>query len=886
MRYDFFSEGCYGDLRNGVCCKLLVAAFLLLLPLVLLSRDNSNENNHRDDSLPVIIAASEPDYPPFCFVDKNGNPAGFAVDLFRAAAEAAGYSVDFRIGVWEKIKQDLARGTIDALPLVGRTPEREDMYDFTMPYLSLHGAVFVRNGTTGISSVEDLRQKEVVVMKGDNAEEFVRRENITTKIFTTPTFDNAFIKLAAGEYDAVITQRIIGIRLLEQMGITSVEPLPFQLPEFRQDFCFAVTEGNDSLLASLSEGLSIAIANDTYEQLHYKWFGPEIQERIALKDILRNALYITVPLFIIFSVMAIITLRRLIKKRTRDLRNEIAGHKQTLELMHKQKLLLNEMEKVAKTGGWEYDIDQKIVTWTDGIYEIFAVQRNSFDPSDFDRNLNFIDNEDRQAFLELFTDSMKTGEPYDIELRLHAADGIFKWVHMAGRTELKNGKVVRMYGNISDITQAKQSHEKLKNSEEQIRLLLNSTAEGIIGIDTDGRCTFCNQSALRLLKYDDERSIKGESILQLIYDKHSDKTAMPGAGQGIIRAIEKGEGFNADNELFYRSDGSSFISEYFSHPVKKENKVVGAVIAFWDITRRKKDEEELKSLKDGLEKEVAERTGELNEKVQKLNRIQKAMLYMVEDLNYITAELKEEQQKLERSNKDLEAFTYSVSHDLRAPLRSISGFTSFLMEDYAGKLDSEGMRLLTIVHDNAKKMDTLITEILNLSRISRTEMRSSEIDMTALANSMYHEVATEEEKRSFSLRIKKMPPSKADPVLIKQVWQNLIGNALKYSSKSENKRIEIGAEDNNKEVIYYIKDAGAGFNPEYTGKLFGLFQRLHTENEFEGTGVGLAVVKQIINRHGGNVWAESRINKGATFFFSLPSESYYSIKSKSHEKVE
>ena len=152
------------------------------------------------------------------------------------------------------------------MPLVGRTPEREEVYDFTLPYLSLHGAVFVRKGTKGINSISDLKDKEVVVMAGDNAEEFVRREKISDKIFTTHTFKEAFKDLNNGNYDAVLTQRVLGIKLLEEMGIDEIEPLNFQIPKFRQDFCFAVKKGDTELLASLNEGLSIVIANGTYDE--------------------------------------------------------------------------------------------------------------------------------------------------------------------------------------------------------------------------------------------------------------------------------------------------------------------------------------------------------------------------------------------------------------------------------------------------------------------------------------------------------------------------------------------------------------------------------------------------------------------------------------------
>ncbi|MFP4489233.1 MAG: transporter substrate-binding domain-containing protein, partial [Bacteroidales bacterium] len=326
----------------------------------------------------TILVASEPDYPPYCTVDKDGNPTGFSVELFEAAAEAVGIVPVFKIGVWNKIKDDLAEGEIDALPLVGRTPEREELFDFTMPYLSLHGAVFVREGTEGINSVSDLKGKEVVVMKGDNAEEYVRRDSVSELIFTTNTFEEAFIRLAAGQYDALVTQRITGIHLLDELGIKSVKPLNFQMPRFRQDFCFAVQEEDEMLLARLNEGLSIVIANETYYSIQRKWFGPEVSGPLTTRDILKIALYIFIPLLLVMAFVSFFFMRAEVRRRTKSLNREIEEHKQTAESLRKQKLLLDEMEKVSKTGGWERYVGSDKSNWTKGTYDIYGLSPGSF----------------------------------------------------------------------------------------------------------------------------------------------------------------------------------------------------------------------------------------------------------------------------------------------------------------------------------------------------------------------------------------------------------------------------------------------------------------------------------------------------------------------------
>ena len=267
---------------------------------------------------------------------------------------------------------------------------------------------------------------------------------------------------------------------------------------------------------------------------------------------------------------------------------------------------------------------------------------------------------------------------------------------------------------------------------------------------------------------------------------------------------------------------------------------------------------------------MVKRTAELEDKVRKLDRSEKAMLYMVEDLNELTASLKEERRKLEESNRELESFSYSVTHDLRAPLRAINGYINFLDEDYSQLLDQEGLRLLSVIRENAGKMDRLILELLSLSRVSRAELRRVWVNMGQLARAVYHDIATEQEKKDFDFIVEETADVYCDTTLMKQVWQNLISNALKYSSKSDQKEIRIRCESDRDMFLCSISDRGAGFDVSYKDKLFGVFQRLHREDEFEGIGVGLAIVQRIIHRHEGEVWAEGKPGEGATFYFKIP----------------
>jgi PAS domain S-box-containing protein len=235
-------------------------------------------------------------------------------------------------------------------------------------------------------------------------------------------------------------------------------------------------------------------------------------------------------------------------------------------------------------------------------------------------------------------------------------------------------------------------------------------------------------------------------------------------------------------------------------------------------------------------------------------------------------ERKQTENTIRKLNQELESFTYSVSHDLRAPLRSIGGYSQILKEDYAPTLDAEGQRITEIIIKNARRMGQLIDDLLDFSRMGRKELMRANLNMNDLVHDVLKELALESTP-TITINVHPLPPAKADMGMLRQVWINLLSNAIKYSSKKEHIQITIGATENETKNYYYVRDNGAGFDMQYAPKLFGVFQRLHKMDEFEGTGVGLALVKRIIDRHEGEVWAEGVLHEGATFYFSLPKNS-------------
>jgi signal transduction histidine kinase len=245
-----------------------------------------------------------------------------------------------------------------------------------------------------------------------------------------------------------------------------------------------------------------------------------------------------------------------------------------------------------------------------------------------------------------------------------------------------------------------------------------------------------------------------------------------------------------------------------------------------------------------------------------------------EQAERLNAELKQRVRdrtdQLEAAVKELEAFAYSVSHDLRAPLRAIDGFANILLQDYASRLEGDGLHALEVIRKEAGRMGQLINDLLAFSRVGRSEMHPASIDMTALARTVFDECAAHVPDRRLQLKLDELVPACGDLPLVRQVLTNLLSNAIKYTRPRELAQIELGCRADGHENIYWVKDNGVGFDQKYIGKLFGIFQRLHGEQEFEGTGVGLALVQRIVHRHGGRVWGEGKENEGAAFFFTLP----------------
>lgn len=298
-----------------------------------------------------------------------------------------------------------------------------------------------------------------------------------------------------------------------------------------------------------------------------------------------------------------------------------------------------------------------------------------------------------------------------------------------------------------------------------------------------------------------------------------------------------------------RRDGSPYHLASIYSPLRgPDGAVVGISSVARDIGERRRAEQAVQQLNASLEQRVHARTAELEEANQKLA---------------------EANRQLEITNKELESFSYSVSHDLRAPVRALDGFSRIMLEDYASQIDEDGQRYLNLIRDNAQRMGALINDLLAFSRLSRQPLQKQRVDTARIAREAWQELSPEAQGRQVEVRIAELPPCDADPALIRQVFLNLLSNALKYTRKRDQVTIEVGSQGPPDEPVYFVRDNGVGFDMKYADKLFAVFQRLHRADEYEGTGVGLALAQRIVIRHGGRIWADAAPDQGATLFFTM-----------------
>jgi PAS domain S-box-containing protein len=495
--------------------------------------------------------------------------------------------------------------------------------------------------------------------------------------------------------------------------------------------------------------------------------------------------------------------------------------KRAEEELKKGQTKLAEAQRIARVGSWEWDVATDHVTWSDEMYRIFGLAPEEFEAT-IQGLLDLVHPDDREPCRLTIELSLRTGEQFGFDHRIVRADGSVAVLHSQGTVHRNDqGAVIAMTGTGQDVTDRTRIEQALRQSESRTRSIIDSANDAFIAIDPAGTITDWNPQAEAIFGWTREQAV-GRSLAETIIPERFREVHI----EGMHRFVRTGEGplLNRRLELTaLHQDGHHFPVELTVSPIRLGRSYMFSAF-IRDITERKQAEEAL-----------AHKTEELT-----------------------------------RMNAELEDFTHSVSHDLKEPLRGIEAFAGFIADDYGDKLDEQGQRYVNVLRESAVRMKDLIDDLLQLSRIGRTRIEYAPVPLRSLVEDVTLELSFALQQKHAELRLDpELPTVTCDPVRMREVFKNLISNAIKYNDKPS-PQIKISCRSENGGFTFCVRDNGIGIDPQYHEKVFKIFQRLHHREEYEGTGVGLAICKKVIEAHGGRIWVESAAGEGTAFLFTIP----------------
>jgi PAS domain S-box-containing protein len=514
-------------------------------------------------------------------------------------------------------------------------------------------------------------------------------------------------------------------------------------------------------------------------------------------------------------------LEELVSQRTAQLETTLIEHKRAEEVVRESEERYRAVVEEAAEGILLVDVDTKLILEANAAYQNLLgytaeelLRLTLYDVVPYSQ-------EDMDCYVERVLEQRRYVSG---ERRHRRRDGSLVSVEVSANV-LPYGGREAICIVVRDVMERKQIEEVRS----RLAAIVDSSDDAIIGKTLEGTITSWNLGAEKIYGYSSKETV-GRPISMLVPADRSDEIP------AILQKISLGEGINHYETVRVTKKGRHINVSLTISPIKdSRGNIVGASTIARDITERTRAQEEIRILNEQLELRVRQRTAQLEE-----------------------------------ANQELESFSYSVSHDLRAPLRHISGFARLLQKRITPVLDETGHRHLNAIMESTDHAGELIDDLLTFSRMGRAEIRSTVVDMDQLAREAVSDMRHETQQRNISWKVGELPEVLGDPSMLRLVLQNLLSNAVKYTRTREQAVIEIGATSKGNEAVFFVSDNGVGFDMQYVDKLFGVFQRLHHAEEFEGTGIGLANVRRIVNRHGGRAWAEGSVDSGATFYFSLP----------------
>ncbi len=876
---------------------LLLLVLILHAPLIAVASEPSSS----------VVSAAEIDYPPFSVVDDTGRADGFSVELLRAALAAMGRGVTFRTGPWAEVKGWLEKGEVQALPLVGRTPEREEFFDFTVPYMTLHGAIVVRSGTEDIKSLADLRGRRVAVMQGDNAEEFLRREDRGILIHTTPTFEQALNELSQGRHDAVVVQRLVALRLIPQTGLANLRIVDKPIEDFRQDFCFAVKKGDSRMLALLNEGLAIVIADGTYRRLHSRWFAalelPKDRRIVVGGD------------------------HRYPPFEYLDEYGNPAGFNVELTRMIAKEMGLDVEIRLGPWTGVLHDLERGEIDAVQGMFYsaerdrkfdftqphsvnnyVVVVRRGEIDPP---ASLDDLKGRDvavqkgdvsHEYLLEQGLGSRVSVVETQEDMLRELAEGMHDCalvprvialhiIKARGWTNLQLSQHSFLSldycyavpnGHAALLAQFGEGLRVLKDSGEYRRLY--EKWMGVYEAPTPSFVTILRKLAMVLVpllllllgfflwSWTLRRQVKmrtgelreSEERFKVLHNASfggitiHDKGVILDCNQGLSDIT----GYSTDELI--GMDGLMLLSEKSRDLVM--SKILSGDESPYEATGVRKNGEEYPVRLEARNIPYKGRNVRVTEfrDITEQKRVEEALLHA--------------KTQAEAANQAKSEFLANMSHEIRTPINGVMGMLQ-LME--TTPLDAEQASYIHMATEAGNRLTRLLSDILDLSRVEagRMEIRKAPFRVQDVLDSVSGLFTVTARKKGVTLECTLAPGVPevlvGDEMRVRQVLFNLVGNAIKFTERGTvalNVTTLSGRADNACRVHFRVTDTGIGIAEDRLRDIFEPFRQVENSftRNYQGAGLGLSIVQRLVELMDGTVTIESAPGKGTSVHVTLP----------------
>lgn len=794
-------------------CRILTV-FLLLVILIISASPSPAETEGKK----TIRISGSYDFPPYSYVDEKGKQTGMATDISNEISGIIGMRLQLTLKKWTDVRADLDSGQADAVQDMFYSEERDTAYDFSLPWHDAAQVIFYRKGSLPVTET-GLAGKKVIVVKGDIGHDYMQKKKTESKLTVADTYPLAVQMLESGRYDCMLMERLTGLYWIRQLGYRDMDFI--KEPLFSLKLCYAARQGDDGTISLLNNGLAVLKATGRYREINEKWMSYLLGQEVKSK----------LPERVNANVL------------TPEERIWLDEHRSSITLAPQP--AWPPIDFIDESGKYSCFTSDYLELIQERLGFRFKIIRCA---SFQDRQKRAVNREvdvltslqktpDRERYLD-FT------KPYFtipcVIITRKDSHGTYTPAGMKGmHVASVSGYAVNDY-----LREKYKGIELLEvSNDEQVlqKVALNEVDAGIC--DLAVAPYLIRKGGISNLKMAAELDFEYNLCLACRNDEPM-----------LMRILNKGIGLVTEDEkrqLFDKWVGIRSEKGGWRQAARYITIVAGPLLLalfaalLWSYSLRHMVRVRTRELQ-LRQKEIEELNADLERKVEERTR------------------------ELSLYTNELEAFSYSVSHDLRAPLRSIDGFSQLLLEDYDDRLDDRGKDYLARIRASSQKMGSLIESLLRLSKITRKEIRMETVDLSSMADAILKELTNNDPVRKVELIVQPGIKVHGDSGMLNIVMSNLLENAWKYTQKKDAARIEFGSRQNDDRVEYYVKDNGAGFNMEYAGKLFSPFQRLHTQREFPGIGIGLAIVQRIIQRHGGEIRAAGVPEEGCTFIFTIP----------------